>query len=132
MICHVHIGEKQEKEAIPGIIATIEKELGKPANPGATGLYIISNHIGTNASLAFWQDVIKNGPAFANPELFPWTLANSIGGYIARHFGITGPNYTYTSPPGPSTDTYINEIVKQAEEDMLTYELEDWWIIVVD
>ena len=34
--------------------------------------------------------------AFANAELFPWTLANAAGGWLARHFGITGPNATYT------------------------------------
>lgn len=129
MICHVYIGTQLEKEAIPAIISTLERELGKPKNPEATGLYIISNHIGTNSSLAFWKDVIKNGPSFANPELFPWTLANSVGGYIARHFGITGPNYTYTCPP--DAEAYINEIIKQAEEDQEKSALDAIWIVIV-
>ncbi|MFT3948718.1 MAG: hypothetical protein QM763_17270 [Agriterribacter sp.] len=129
MICHVHIGAQQEKEAMPAIIATLETAFGKPAKPGETGLYVISDHIGTNASLAFWKDVIKNGPAFANPELFPWTLANSVCGYIARHFGITGPNYTYTCPP--DAEAYINEVVKQAKEDQEKSALDETWIVIV-
>lgn len=129
-ICHVHIGDLPEKEAIPGIIEIIEKEFGNPSNPSAIGIYIISNHIGTNSSLAFWKDAVKNGPAFANPELFPWTLANSVCGFIARHFGITGPNYTYTCDP--ENEACTSEVVKQAEEDMIRYQLEDCWIIMVD
>ncbi|MBN8786371.1 MAG: hypothetical protein J0I84_04725 [Terrimonas sp.] len=129
MICHVHIGTQQEKEAMPAIIATLEKEPGRPADPDTTGLYVVSNHIGTNSSLAFWKDVIKNGPAFANPELFPWTLANSVCGAIARHFGITGPNYTYTCPP--DDETCINGVVKQAGEDREKYGLSATWIVIV-
>jgi hypothetical protein len=130
MICHVHIGDTLEKEAMPGIVDSIEKEFGRPRQPDATGLYVISNHTGTNASLAFWKDVIKNGAAFANPELFPWTLANSACGYIARHFGITGPNYTFTCPPG--NPEHINEVLKQAAEDRSRLCLEDTWIITID
>lgn len=129
MICHVQLGDKQEKEAMHGIIETIEQTFGKPERPDATGLYIISNHIGTNASLAFWKDVIENGPAFANPELFPWTLANSACGCIARHFGITGPNYTYTCPS--DNQEYFDEIFKQANEDKINLELDATWIIVI-
>lgn len=114
---------------MPAIIAALEEEFGKPAKPDATGIYVISNHIGTNSSLAFWKDVIKNGPAFANPELFPWTLANSACGYIARYFGITGPNYTYTCPP--DDPEYFNEIVKQCAEDKIKLELDATWIVVI-
>ena len=130
MICHVHIGDTPEKEAMPGIVEIIEKKFGKPQQPDAIGLYVISNHTGANASLAFWKDVIKNGAAFANPELFPWTLANSACGYIARHFGITGPNYTYTCPP--ENQENINEILKQAEEDRDRLGLKEVWVIVID
>lgn len=129
IICHVHLEDKQEKEAMPGIIETIEKTFGKPERPDVTGLYVISNHTGTNASLAFWKDVIQHGPAFANPELFPWTLANSACGYIARHFGITGPNYTYTCPQ--DNQECLDEIVKQAAEDKINLELHSTWIIVI-
>lgn len=114
---------------MPAIIATLEKEPGSPADPDTTGLYVVSNHIGTNSSLAFWKDVIKNGPAFANPELFPWTLANSVCGAIARHFGITGPNYTYTCPP--DNETCLNDVIKQASEDREKYGLSATWIVIV-
>ena len=30
----------------------------------------------------------------ANPELFPWCLANAPAAALARRFGITGPNYS--------------------------------------
>ena len=114
---------------MPAIIATLETAFGKPANPAATGLYVISNHIGTNSSLAFWKDVIKNGPAFANPELFPWTLANSVCGCIARHFGITGPNYTYTCPS--DDEACINEVIKQSRDDRERSGLDEPWIVIV-
>lgn len=59
-----------------------------------TAVYFISSNAGTFSSITFWQNALEHSPRFANPGIFPWTLANATSGYIARRFSITGPNYT--------------------------------------
>jgi len=59
-----------------------------------SAVYFISSNAGTYSSIAFWENALEHSPRFANPGIFPWTLANATSGYIARRFSITGPNYT--------------------------------------
>ena len=49
---------------------------------------------GAKESVAFLRTVIGAGLAFANPRLFPWALANSPTGAMARALGVRGPTYT--------------------------------------
>jgi 3-oxoacyl-(acyl-carrier-protein) synthase len=60
----------------------------------ATALFVVSENAGTPTALQFWEKAQREGVAFANPELFPWCLANAACGALARRFGITGPNTT--------------------------------------
>lgn len=129
MIYEITIGDKNEREALEEIVNTLQAKYGKPGNPKSTGLFVISNHIGTQSSIAFWKDVIKNGPAFANPELFPWILANSACGVIARHFGITGPNFTYTGPT--NVPSYLTQIIERAKAEQVNFSLEEIWIVII-
>jgi len=63
---------------------------------GRSGLYLASSNAGFQSSLRFWSEACRSGVGRANPELFPWTLANAPCGWLARQFGVTGPNATYT------------------------------------
>lgn len=129
MIYEVTIGERDEREALEEIVNTLEEEYGMPEYPDATGLYVISNHIGTRSSIEFWKDVLKEGPAFANPELFPWILANSACGFIARHFKITGPNFTYTGPT--DVPLYVAGVLENAKAEQERLNLKDIWVIII-
>lgn len=60
----------------------------------ADGLYVATAVAGQCESVEFWRAANETGLAFANPRLFPWTLANSATGSIARALGIRGPTYT--------------------------------------
>ena len=60
----------------------------------ADGLYVATATAGRAESVEFWRAAQETGLAFANPRLFPWTLANSPTGAIAKALDIRGPTYT--------------------------------------
>ena len=60
----------------------------------ADGLYLATSNAGHRESVEFWRAALDTGLAFANPRLFPWTLANSPTGAIAQTLGVRGPTYT--------------------------------------
>ena len=66
------------------------------SEPARSGLYLASANAGFRSSLIFWSNACRSGVGLASPELFPWTLANAPCGWLARKFGVTGPNATYT------------------------------------
>lgn len=71
---------------------SVEHDLGFYGNQSA--VYFVSSNAGVYSSIAFWKNALEHSPRFANPGIFPWTLANATSGYIAKRFSITGPNYT--------------------------------------
>lgn len=58
------------------------------------GLYVATSTAGRWESVEFWRAATETGLAFANPRLFPWTLANSPTGSIGKTLGVRGPTYT--------------------------------------
>jgi len=58
------------------------------------GLYVATSTAGRLESVEFWRAATETGFAFANPRLFPWTLANSPTGSIAKALEVRGPTYT--------------------------------------
>ncbi|MBQ0788840.1 MAG: hypothetical protein KBT69_15175 [Oceanihabitans sp.] len=85
-----------------------------------SAVYFISSNSGTFSSIAFWENALEHSPRFANPGIFPWTLANATSGYIARKFSITGPNYTIV-------DNTVDEaqLVSSFKTDALKYALKN-------
>lgn len=64
------------------------------AGGSRTGLWVVSPDAGGQAAVKFWKDACHSGVALANPEMFPWCLANAACGALARRFKISGPNTT--------------------------------------
>ena len=60
-----------------------------------SALCVASTDAGSRTALRFWSEAQRTGVALANPELFPWCLANAPCAAIARRYGITGPNGTW-------------------------------------
>ena len=60
-----------------------------------SALFLASPNAGSATALRFWADAQTTGVALANPELFPWCLANAPCAELARRFGIVGPNATW-------------------------------------
>ena len=58
------------------------------------GLYVATSTAGHAESVEFWRAAGETGLVFANPRLFPWTLANSPTGAIAKALDVRGPTYT--------------------------------------
>lgn len=85
-----------EKETLPRLGERLAPLFEPPVAPGRSGLYLASGNAGFQSSLLFWAEAQRSGVAVANPELFPWTLANAPCGWLARHFQVTGPNFTFT------------------------------------
>lgn len=84
--------EREAVEAIAPALAPLFERDGAPAH--RMGLYLASSDAGAATSLRFWSEARRTGLALANPELFPWCLANAPCGALARRFGVTGPNHS--------------------------------------
>ena len=61
---------------------------------GADALFVATLDAGARESVHFWRQSRASGLAFANPGPFPWTLANSPTGEIAKRLGVRGPTFT--------------------------------------
>lgn len=83
-----------EREALAAAFDALAPLFDGVAGDG-TALFVASSDAGTASTLRFWAEAQRTGVAFANPELFPWCLANAPGAALARRFGITGPNVTW-------------------------------------
>ncbi len=57
-------------------------------------LCVATSTAGRTESVEFWRAALATDLAFANPRLFPWTLANSPTGSIAIALDVRGPTYT--------------------------------------
>lgn len=116
-----------DKVTLPKLGARLAAIFQPPVDPDRSGLYVVSANAGFQSSLLFWTEAQRSGIAFANPELFPWTLANAPGGWLARHFGITGPNATYTGHLEALFAAF-----EQAGEDLTEARINTAWIVAVD
>jgi len=85
-----------------------------------TAVYFVSPNAGIFSSIAFWQNALEHSPRFANPGIFPWTLANATSAYIARRFSITGPNYTIID-----TQIHEDQLISSFKNDQLKYALKN-------
>ncbi|WP_143071861.1 hypothetical protein [Nitrosospira briensis] len=83
-----------ERELIASITPRLVPLFDSGVPRHRTCLIVASSNAGAATSVKFWADAAQVGPALASPELFPWCLANAPCGAIARHFGVTGPNFT--------------------------------------
>lgn len=77
-----------------------------------SAVYLLTNTAGSNSSVQLWANALEHSPRFANPNMFPWTLANATAGYLARMFSIEGPNYTIVSK-----DLDVNEMLETYHHD---------------
>ncbi len=87
-----------EREALASAIEALA-----PLMDGAGGtdsaLLLVSDNAGRASALQFWADAQRSGVGLANPELFPWCLANSPGAALSRRFDLAGPNITWLDGP---------------------------------
>lgn len=116
-----------EKETLDSANTMLLEAFGKPIDPVGTGIYLISSNAGFYSSVAFWKEVLDKGPGLANPERFPWTLANAPCGAIARAFGIQGPNYTFN---GSAIDLPV--LLEQIDFDLSQQLISCAWLVAID
>ncbi len=82
-----------EREAIESAFGTMEP-LFRNAQGPISALWVVSPDLGGQTAVRFWADARSKGLGLANPESFPWCLANAACGALARQFQIRGPNTT--------------------------------------
>jgi len=121
------LAQAPDKVTLPKLAERLAVIFRPTIDPDRSGLYLVSANAGFQSSLRFWTEARRSGLAFANPELFPWTLANAAGGWLACHFGITGPNATYTG----QIDGLLAAL-EQAGEDFTEGRIHTGWIVAVD
>lgn len=125
--CGAKLPFQPEKELLPGIGEQLAGLFQPAAAPGRSGLYLVSANAGFQSSLLFWSEAKRSGIGVANPELFPWTLANAPCGWLARQFDITGPNYTFTGKTEALTAALV-----QAEEHLQLQFIDTAFVIALD
>jgi hypothetical protein len=125
---HGSLAHAGDKVTLPKLGARLTGMFRSPFDPTRAGLYIVSANAGFQSSLTFWIEAQRNGIAFASPELFPWTLANAAGGWLARHFGITGPNATYTG----QVEALLAAFEQAAEHLTTEDQIDTAWIVAID
>jgi 3-oxoacyl-(acyl-carrier-protein) synthase len=81
-------------EAADDAVAAWAAETLAGLGAGADALFVATLDAGARESVHFWRQSRVSGLAFANPRPFPWTLANSPTGEIARRLGVRGPTFT--------------------------------------
>ena len=87
----------------------IKNEYPSLCNKETTGIYLVSEDAGAEASVSLWREALANTPRFANPSAFPFTVPCSCAGYLSILCKIQGPNYTYSGK---------EEALEYAEEEM--------------
>lgn len=113
----VHFDTNLERDAIDGIAPDLAPlfESGGNVPTHRVGLYLSSADAGIATSVRFWSEARRTGLGMANPELFPWCLANAPAAALARRFGITGPNYSVLGE-----DDALAAVFDVASDDLLT------------
>ncbi len=91
------------------------------------GLYVATATAGRAESVEFWRAALETGLAFANPRLFPWTLANSPTGAIAKALDVRGPTYTLVGG-----DDAIAGALEHAADDLAAGIVTAALVVVVD
>ena len=109
-----------ESDLAEHFVSTIIKDQSLKFFGNHSAIYFVSSNSGVFSSITFWENALEHSPRFANPGIFPWTLANATSGYLARQFLITGPNYTII-------DDELNEesLAKKYKKDKLKYSLKN-------
>ena len=124
-----------------GAVDALTPLMGGVAGPDSA-LFVVSDNAGRASALRFWADAQRSGVGRANPELFPWCLANSPGAALSRHFGLAGPNTTWLDGPAglPHAWQAAHDAVRDARaarvfvvalhlgQDGSTGELEAWLV----
>ena len=78
--------------------------------------------IGPMESLeAFCGPVLMDGPAAANPAVFPGTVFNAAAGLVAMHTGVIGPTSTVTAghAAGAAALCYGHDLVATGQADAM-------------
>lgn len=81
-------------EAVGDAVAAWAAETLTELGAGADALFVATLDAGARESVHFWRESRASGLPFANPRAFPWTLANSPTGEIAKRLGVRGPTFT--------------------------------------
>ncbi len=82
-------------EIAPAWLAqALGQRIGGGWDPEEIGLFLATADAGAQASVALWAEATAQGPGFASPRAFPWTLASSAAGHLAQALGLHGPVVT--------------------------------------
>jgi 3-oxoacyl-(acyl-carrier-protein) synthase len=116
-----------EQPAIAAMAADLAELFASASTPERRGLYVASANAGFASSLAFWSGATREGVAYASPALFPWTLSNAPCGWLAREFGLRGPNVTHTGRADA-----LGAALHQCWHDLDQRQADVGWVVAVD
>ncbi len=82
------------EESLEWAVTHLKTLLQDEYDPERTGIYVVTQTVGIEASINLWKHTLEQGARFASAQSFPWTLPSSFATHIAAHLDIRGPNYT--------------------------------------
>jgi hypothetical protein len=121
------IAHASEPATLAELVERVDGLFAGLRDPERAGLYVVSPNAGFRSALVFWSQAVQTGVAFANPELFPWTLANAPCAFLARRFGVRGPNLTFTGDASALSMAFA-----QADEHLHQGIVDTAWIAAID
>lgn len=71
------------------------RDAGLTVDPTRTGIVLGAGGAGIESTGAFFRVLAEQGPAAANPMIFPNTVSNAPAGQLAIALGAGGPNATF-------------------------------------
>jgi hypothetical protein len=116
-----------ERAALDAVAADLGELFASAVAPERRGLYLVSANAGFASSLAFWAGATRDGVAYASPALFPWTLSNAPCGWLAREFGVRGPNVTHTGRADA-----LGAALHQCVRDLEDGQADAGWVVAID
>lgn len=122
-----HSPGESEKPALAAMATELGELFASTVSPERRGLYVVSANAGFASSLAFWSGAAREGVAYASPALFPWTLSNAPCGWLAREFGVRGPNVTHTGRAEA-----LGAALHQCSQDLEDGQADIGWIAAID
>ena len=66
------------------------------SNCFTTGIALGTGLASTDSTDKFYEGLLREGPEGTNPIIFPETVQNIAASHISIHFGIKGPNITFS------------------------------------
>lgn len=104
------------------LLAACKMALGTTETSARRGMSTATVYGSSKSAYAFMEQLVKKGPRFASPMIFPHGYANTPGNLAAIEFGLAGPHMVFYGPQNirEALNFSIARLVNGDADEMLT------------